>query len=101
MWALRTSSGRASFDQLRASANGLLAARTYPKKLQAVRHPFEAVIPGDPLLQFRRKTFLDFNDRSAVHTDQMMVVPMPFLADQLKAGVPIAKIKPLHYAELL
>jgi hypothetical protein len=31
----------------------------------------------------------------------MMVVAMPFLADQLKPGVPIAKIKPLHYPELL
>ena len=65
-------------------------------------YTFEAILPGDRLFEFRRKTILNFHNTGTLVANQMVVVvPMTVLADQFEARHAITKIKSLNKLDLL
>jgi len=79
----------------------MLALGAKPEEFQLVRHSFEPVIRGNPLVPLAHKTLLDLNDRRAPGADQVMMVAIVAFRQELEAGHPIAQIIPFHHPHAL
>ena len=66
-----------------------------------MRNGFESVHSRNPGLDFRGKTFLNFDNPGTPCANEVVVVPVITLLHQFKPGGAVTKIKPLHHPQFL
>jgi hypothetical protein len=85
----------------RELTNALLAARTQSKEFEFVGDSGEPALVSNRLLEFGRKTALDFDHVRTPGADQVMVVAIVALRQQFKPCPARAKIEPFDHVHTL